>query len=853
MKNLEFRIWNLEFTKRNSKFISSAIYHQFIVIIIVTITILITAPLRAAAIRGQALDAMTGNPVENASVVIGDGDIGTATDLAGRFNLSGLDEGQIWILTVSHIAYQTLETKVSVGEAPIVLKLTPVERRLAQVVVTAGRLNSAEAGGSITDIDRRTVELNYAVQDIPLLVVGQTPGATAFSWSGSAVGAQNLRIRGFDTDRLSVTVEGVPMNDPGEHTVYFQDTPDFLSSAYDLQVERGVSSLRAGPAGLGGGLNISTGDVVAKPALDLTYQAGSFNTERRTVLFRSGLVDERYNITSRFSRVTTDGYRDHTGADLWAYFLAATRYDSKMVTRLQTWGGQEEMDAYWWGIDKNTLQQNRRANYSAWNKAYHAQFFGDDSVNYTGERDWFQQPHYVLRNQWRLRNDLELDQSLFYIHGFGFYEEYKVNRKFSVYNLPVVIRDRDGDGVQDTIRRSDLVHRKNVTKDQIGWLPRLVWTQDAGKVELGLELRRFTGEHWGTVVWVKELAGGAPPAHEWYRWRAAKYYLGGFVNCQRRLNPQFKIDAGLQVRSIHYPWEREPLGAFACYNFDIDYLFFNPRLGLTYKLDDRTSLYAAFSGAEREPNEELIFNADNPYDIPKSKKYGHFEIEPERVWDVEIGGRRAFRDFDITGNIYAMFFRNEIIPTGHFDVNSGEAIMTNAPTSKRLGLELDVVYRPPIPGLSLKGNLALGRAALGDYKFHYTAYDADWNLVADTTLNLSGHRIALFPEIVANLQADWAYKPFTLSLQMQHIGEQFMDNREDDDAKLAGYTLLNGILRWSVIKAESGRIGLDLELRGMNLTDKLYEPYGVVDVEYGTPYYIPACGRQWFGGITLKL
>ncbi len=846
--------------KSNLKFYPNTLFNYVFLIafkrfftLITFLLFMLNLQLLAAEIEGLVLDEVTGNPIQNASVVIKQIEKGTATNLSGKFKLIGLEERTVYVLEISHISYQTLETEVKVGEASLIFKLIPDERKLPQVVVTANRTNTAEFGGSLTNIDHKSIELNYAVQDIPLTIVGRTPGATAFSWSGSAVGAQNIRIRGFDADRLSVTVEGVPMNDPGEHIVYFQDTPDFLSSVYDIQIERGVSNLKSGPAGLGGGLNITTSDVISKPALDLTYQAGSYNTERRTLLFRSGLVEGRYNFTGRFSRVTTDGYRDHTGADLWAYFLAATRYDSKMITRFQTWGGQEEMDAYWWGIDKNTLEKNRRANYSAWDKPYQSELFGKPSVDYTGERDWFQQPHYILRNIWRLNNRLELDQSLFYIYGSGFYEQYKLNRKFSVYNLPIVVRDRDNDGIQDTIKRSDLVERKNVTKHQIGWLPRLILTAEDLKFELGLELRSFKGEHWGTVLWVKEFAGGAPPNNEWYRWRATKNFIGGFLNVENTINPSIKTNIGIQMRYINYPWERDSVGAFSDYKFNLKYKFINPRIGLSAKLDDHTKIYFSVSGAEREPNEELIFNADNPNDIPKVKKYGQSEISPERVWDFEIGANHKFASLDLSENIYAMFFKNEIVPTGNFDKNSGEPIMTNAPTSYRMGIELDATYRTPLPGLNLKGNLALAHSVLGKYLFRYCAYDADWNIVCDTTLDLTGNKIALFPEIITNMELDYSFKSLNFILQAQHIGAQYMDNREDENAKLSAYTLVNGIIRWSILKAESGKIGLDLELRGHNLMNKLYEPYGVVDVEYGTPYYIPACGRQWFGGLTIRL
>ncbi|MBM3328963.1 MAG: TonB-dependent receptor [Calditrichaeota bacterium] len=813
---------------------------------------LLTGAASAETLNGIVVDATTGNPVEGVHIVVEGGAEGTITGYDGRFTLDIVEGGGALQVTASHITYRTLTREVTSPGIFQRIELIPAERTLPQVVVTAGRGAAGSAPASLSNLDRQAVELHYGAQDVPLLVASAVPSATSFSWSGGMVGAQHLRIRGFDTDRLSVTVEGVPLNDPGEHLVYWQDTPDFLSSVYDVQIERGVSNFRAGPAGLGGGVSLSTGDVVASRVLELTYQSGTYNTERRTFLYRSGLVDQRYNFTGRFSRLTTNGYRDHTAADMWAYFLAATRYDPNMVTRFQTWGGQEDMEAYWWGVDAATLKANRKANYSAWDKPYHAQFFGDPAVNYTGEKDWFQQPHYVLRNQWRISPRVELDQSLFYIHGFGYYEEYKVGRRFSLYNLPNVVRDTDGNGTPDTLTRSDLVHRKYVTKDQVGWMPKLKLHGAATDYELGLEVRHYAMDHHGNVIWVNEMQGGAPPHHTWYEWSATKDYLGIYGTIEHRLNERLMLNGGLQVRSVSFPWERRALGAFSAVDFKVEYLFINPRFGATYQIDPRTSLYLSLAGTSREPNEEMIFNADNPNDIPKSQKYGQKELEAERVLDLELGGRRQLGSVDIGLNFYAMFFTNEITPSGNVDGNTGEMIPIQAPASRRIGLELDGSYRTPLKGLTLAGNVGLGSATLGDFKFHHLAYDANWNLVADTTLDLGGNRPALFPTVTANLQALLDRDPVSLSLQVQHVGEQFMDNREDDAAKLKAYTLLDGAIRCR-LKPRSVMASLDIELRVRNLGGVLYEPFGVVDAEYGTPYYVPAAGREWLGGITLRL
>ncbi len=810
--------------------------------------------LSASTLQGYVYDRSTGNPVADATVEVTtythpvmmntesvpNGKYLDVTDLAGYFAIEVEREGRYQLL-VNHLCYLPVKIIMVTGDKPERTMLYPEVIELAKVVVTTGRNDPARVPGAKSTLDRKLVETSYGAQDVPMLAA-EVANTTAFSWSGNNVGASSINIRGFGSDRIAASVNGVPINDPEDHEQYWQDSPDFLSNTYNIQVERGVSSFLNGPAGIGGGLDLVTSDAVSNRELSITYQGGSFNTQRRTFFYRSGIVNDKYNFTGRFSKVTTDGYRDHTGADMWSYFLAAARFDPNMVTRLQVYGGQEEMDAYWWGVTKSMLETHRRANYSAWYKDYHEELFWYESVDYDGERDFFQQPHYMLHNQWRLTSDIEINQSLFWILGNGFYEEYKPGRGYWEYNLS---NDPDDDS------ETDLIRRKNVKKNQYGWLPRLNWqAAQFTNLELGLELRHYQGDHWGNVEWARDLPDGISPQHKWYDWIGKKSYIGGFVNLEQDISPSLDVNAGVQVRNIGYDVEQEVMGAFTGYEFDLDWTFINPRLGINYQYNRDTRFYASLAGAGREPVDDMIFDADNPYDIPKLSKYNQQEIDPEYMWDVELGIHRNFGSVELGVNLYGMFFTDEIVKTG-FSSDLDAEVFMNAPTSRHMGIELDAKWENAAPGLSLTGNLSYGQATLGDFEIdHVAGLDANWDPIIET-VNLDGNRIAHFPDLIANLRATYSVSILTASLHIQHIGKQFMDNRNDDDAALDPYTALDGTLLFRLYNRDNSSV--DLELRGMNLLDTEYEPFGIVDVEDGTPYYAPAAGRHYLAGLTIRL
>lgn len=816
-------------------------------------------------ITGQLIDAVTGNPVSGATIryVTDAKNVSYRTsNMAGMFEFPVYDLVDIHKFEISHVAYKTTEIEIILDTKTIKIELDPAVNELSEVVVTSGRGVVGQSPGALSNLSHEKIALLYSSQDPPL-IASEIPGATSYSMSGSDVGAAEIRIRGFGQDRISASVNGIPINDPEDHNIYWQNTPDFLSNTYDIQIERGVSGFTAGPAGIGGGMNLLTSDAVSRREFAISLQAGSYNTQRRTLSFRSGIVDEKYNFTGRFSRITSDGYRDHTSSDMWSYFLAATRFDANMVTRVQLYGGQQEMDAYWWGLDKATLEKNRRANFSAKNKEYMDEYWGDwgeRTIDYDGERDFFEQPHYMVHNQWRINQDLELDQSVFLIQGSGFYEEWKVNRKFAEYNLTPfeALRDEDGDGIleQVTISKTDLIRRKYVQKEQMGWLPRLkMKLSSSSDLELGMEIRQFESDHYGKVMWAAELPAGVDPQHEWYHWYGDKFYYGGYGNLNHTINKKLTLNAGLQIRHVEFAVNQTLMGAFdQGYNYKIDWIFLNPRVGLSYQLDPATSLYLSLAGAGREPMDDQILDADNPKDKPKLAKFGFQEVNLEQMWDVEIGTRHncsgEYGDLILGINGYGMFFTDEIMQIGFSSVYDTEEF-DNVPSSTHLGVEVDCKWQNGFPGLTLSSNLSFGRAIIGDYEVsHAVGVDDNRDPVYES-VNVMGNRMALFPDFIANLRATYTIGNGTFSFNVQHVGKQYMDNREDENAVLDAYTVLDGTLILQLSSQSYG--GLDLEIRGMNLLGTEYEPFGIVDVEYGTPYYVPAAGRRYLAGLALKL
>ena len=92
---------------------------------------------------------------------------------------------------------------------------------------------------------------------------------------------------------------------------------------------------------------------------------------------------------------------------------------------------------------------------------------------YDNQTDNYWQHHYHLLATQRLTDALNLNVTLHYTDGRGYYEDYKAGAKYAAYKLP---NFKGADGVEQ--KRTDLVRRKWLQNDFYGALARLTYTRN---------------------------------------------------------------------------------------------------------------------------------------------------------------------------------------------------------------------------------------------------------------------------------------------------------------------------------------------------------------------------------------
>jgi iron complex outermembrane receptor protein len=246
-------------------------------------------------------------PLAGAHVIIKSTYYQTVTNDQGHFQFSGIKRGY-YVLLTSFVGFETRQDSVEIsGDQNLELTLKESAFVTDAVIISAVRA-SQNTPTTFSTVGKEEIERQNLAQDLPYLLSNQ-PSVVATSDAGTGVGYTGLRIRGSDITRINVTINGIPLNDPESHAVYWVDIPDFASSVNSLQLQRGVGSSTNGAGAFGASMNLETNTIQSKPSAVISLAAGSFGTYRTSFQAGTGLLKNHWYFEGRGSTIGSDGYK----------------------------------------------------------------------------------------------------------------------------------------------------------------------------------------------------------------------------------------------------------------------------------------------------------------------------------------------------------------------------------------------------------------------------------------------------------------------------------------------------------------------------------------------------------------
>ena len=645
-------------------------------------------------------------------------------------------------------------------------------------------------------------------QDLPILLKNQT-SVISTSDAGNGVGYTGLRIRGAGGTSINVMLNGIPYNDSESQATFFVNVADLTSSASQIVIQRGVGTSSNGVSAFGASVNVITKNPANEFYFKTDNSYGSFNTYKYSAEIGSGkLWRDRLSLMGRYTKIHSDGYIDRAFSDLNSYNFSALFEENNTKIRLLAFGGKEKTYQAWNGITKENWETNPKHNTSG--AIYDANW--ENIVGfYDNETDNYRQNHYQLLWEQNLSNHWNLETTFHYTKGKGFYENYKQDAKFSKYNLQSLIIDNQ------TITRTDFIRKKWLDNDFYGAVSTLYGKFENLDFNFGVVANKYEGRHFGNV------SGVFYPSifeHEYYRNFSTKNELAGFAKAIVTVN-RFEFFGDLQLRNIDYKTKIQQQGDDEGVDLAKNWLFFNPKVGLNYKLNSG-KLFLSYAHAHREPNRNDLFS--NP------------ETQAEKLHDFEAGIEKSFGDISFTTNLYFMNYANQLVLNGEIN-NIGEFIRVNSGKSYRMGIEVGALAK-----LSEKWNIS------GNTTFSKNE-NKDFKQENSTGIDYLGNTpISFSPNIIANLLLNFSpTKNFSLNIQNQYVGNQYLDNTNNENLKLEDYFLADFNAKYTL---QLKRTEVDFKFLLNNIFNKKYVNNGYVDEN---PFYFSQAGTNFMFGVSLRL
>ncbi|MBP5398123.1 MAG: TonB-dependent receptor plug domain-containing protein [Bacteroidales bacterium] len=694
---------------------------------------------------------------------------------------------------------------------------------LQEAVIGAVRAPK-DAPFAVANISKKELaDFSRSGRELPFLFA-RTPGVTAWSENGTGIGTSYLRIRGAGGSRINVTLDGVPLNSPEDQCVFWANMNSYSQLLGSVQIQRGIGSSTNGDGAFGGSIALGTANPSLIPSATVSGAYGAFNSYTAGIKLSSGLLWNHLILEGAFHQSGTDGFMHGTKGTAGSYYAALTYLGKNVKIGYKLLGNYENTGQAWngvtagnddlslmdgcgcdpsWGYDQSTGIRTYadlcQVGLGQFNSLYerldtdgNGLFYKDANGNYVTKRytmsdgslwprttDNFWQNHHILSGAWTPSEALKLSATLHYTGGKGWYEEFRYNNKLLKYGIPWT-----PDGQGGTIKKADFVRRKGLTQDHFGGLLNLLWKKGAWELTAGIAVQYFKGYHYAFLSYcsnaeVLRQHFDADGRHSYYNSNADKLDGDIFLKALWHLSPAWSLFADLQYRDVRYrttggndKYIDNGDGTSTQQQLDVNvaHHFFNPKTGVNFSQDGHRA-YASFAYSSREP-ERNNYTDNGSYPFPR----------PECLYDTEAGYQYKGDNWDAGINLYYMYFKDQLVQTGEVS-DIGEALTTNIPRSYRTGAELTAGW-DITSWLRIEGNAALSANRLLDFdevvedwdngyqRFHYT----------DKTLAFS-------PTAILNGFIDIHYKGISLTWHTSYVSRQYLDNSENLERSLPGYSL----------------------------------------------------------------
>lgn len=693
-------------------------------------------------------------PLSDVAVRVEGTAIAAVSDVAGRYVLPGVPPGARAVVAQRLGYVRRRVTVVVTADSAAVLDLALAEAAvtLADVVVTASREEqpTAEVPANVGVVSG--TEIMSSRPHHPAEIVDRVPGALVIDLGGegNVVALRQTINYGAVYAYLE---DGIPIRSTGffNHNALYEIN---VPGADRIEVLKGPGTALYGSDAIGGVFNVLTRPPTAAPSVELFAEGGAYGYAR--MLATAANTWDAHGLRADLNLTHADGWRDRAHYDRVA---GTVRWDyvRSPAARLRTV----------LSLSSITSPGDGGSDVSR------AEFDGRATANSTPIA--FRKVQAVrLSSTYEVESGASLTSATLYAR----YNRLNLLPFWQLTYDPQVWDSHNRSlGLMLKYRRNLAAGASLVLGADVDWSP-------GDRVEDEIIPQQNGGAFSSYAVGVRQ-----------YDYDVTFRGVSPYAQVEVVPASRLRLSAGLRFDAVGYAYtshltpddtsaHRRPAST------SVRYTHTSPKLGVTYELSRRVSVFGAYRHGFRVPSEDQLF--------VQGSAINTIDLEPVQANSFEAGVRGRFARFGVEASLYTLAISHDILT--FFDTLNFTSQTSNAGRTRHWGIEIGA-------GLALTDELRLD-AAYSLLRHRYLRW------VTATGTDYSGNDMESGPRDVGNARLTWTPGRASLALELAHVGRYFTD--PDNVHSYGGYDLLNAYFRVPVAA------GLGIAGRVNNIADIRY-------------------------------
>ena len=368
------------------------------------------------SITGTIVDSETKEAVCGATVIMDNHKV--VTDIDGGFSLpTEVDKGTI---ICTYIGYKPLAIDISKRHNLGVIEMKLDTHMLPDAIITSQLAIPRKTPIAVSNVLASQIEERLGNNEF-VEALKYSPGVHANrqggSWSDSEV-----FIRGFDNTNVATMINGIPVNDMENGTVYWSNWASLNEIASVIQVQRGIGATKLSAPSVGGTINIITKGIEAKKGGSISHSFGNDGYQKTSFNLSTGLMDNGWAVNVLGSYAYGDGYATGTDFKVYNYFANISKFfNDKQILNLTLFGAAQEhhsrsnaLTKSDWDMVRTTYSQDKD-----WRRFNPDYGFNSVGQRKTADYNKYNMPFLTLKHQWQINEKSNLTTTAYAAIGNG--------------------------------------------------------------------------------------------------------------------------------------------------------------------------------------------------------------------------------------------------------------------------------------------------------------------------------------------------------------------------------------------------------------------------------------------------